>query len=360
VADSSKFVVFYSWQSDLPDETNRRLIREGLRTASSRLEEEYAADGIHVVVDEATRDVPGSPNIPQTIIDKIRVADVFVGDVTTINANRPDGQRACPNPNVMIELGYAIAQLGWGRIVMLFNKAHGSFPNDVPFDIDRHRLSDYEFTVPLIEDTEGTKKQRAKRFADLKKPLFDLLYDALKDILLHRPPKPTEADKLTPEARKRRRDIQTLNSILATIHVPTMDKFLYDIQIGTVSHKIFHFWETFNGVVSSNLFHFYDPTLASLVADLHDSWGGSLKFGGYFTPSATAQSYSFDAPGDIFTPQQKEAWDKMQKVAQNTGEAFRGLLKYVRENYVEVDIEQTSKDAWLEYVEFHSENEAEG
>ena len=54
------------------------------------------------------------------------------------------------------------------------------------------------------------------------------------------------------------------------------------------------------------------------------------------------------------------AGDKMQKVAQQTGEVFRRLLKYVRENYVEVDIEQTSKDAWLEYVEFHSKNGAEG
>src|SRR5207245_87653 len=107
------------------------------------------------------------------------------------------------------------------------------------------------------------------RLAELKKPLFDLLYDALKAILLHRPPKLTEADELTPEARKRRRDIQTLSSVLATIHVPTMDEFLYRIQIGTVPHRIFHFWEAFNGVVSSNLFHFYDLTLASLVADLY-------------------------------------------------------------------------------------------
>ena len=110
-----RFVIFYSWQSDVDEEANRRLIREGLRAASSRLEAEYASERLHVEIDEATRNVPGSPNIPLTIFDKIRSADAFVSDVTTINQDRKPDTRACPNPNVLLELGYAAAHLGWSR-----------------------------------------------------------------------------------------------------------------------------------------------------------------------------------------------------------------------------------------------------
>jgi hypothetical protein len=112
------------------------------------------------VVDEATRDRPGSPNVSLTIQEKIRVADLFVCDITTINPGAPDNQRRVPNPNVMFELGYAVAQLGWERIVLVFNRAHGAFPDDVPFDIKGHRVSDYEFSLPL----EPKRKRRSDRW----------------------------------------------------------------------------------------------------------------------------------------------------------------------------------------------------
>ncbi len=83
-----KLVVFYSWQSDVGEEENRRLIREGLQDARSRLAGKYAPEALHLEIDEATRDVPGSPNIPLTILEKIRSADVFVSDITTIRPNR--------------------------------------------------------------------------------------------------------------------------------------------------------------------------------------------------------------------------------------------------------------------------------
>jgi hypothetical protein len=47
---------------------------------------------------------------------------VFVADVTPINAG--SDHRLCPNPNVLIELGYAVKALGWSRIVMVLNTAY--------------------------------------------------------------------------------------------------------------------------------------------------------------------------------------------------------------------------------------------
>lgn len=76
----------------------------------------------------------------ETIIGKIRSSHVFVGDVSIIN---PGGQgRLTPNPNVVIELGYALAYLGSERIICVYNEAFGTIEN-LPFDIRQKRLGKY-------------------------------------------------------------------------------------------------------------------------------------------------------------------------------------------------------------------------
>ena len=64
-----KTVVFYSWQSDLPKATNLNGIRQALRIAANNVEN--SIDNTSVELDEATRNTPGSPNIPFTIFEKI-------------------------------------------------------------------------------------------------------------------------------------------------------------------------------------------------------------------------------------------------------------------------------------------------
>ena len=149
----------------------------------------------------------GSQDIPITILEKISNADVFVCDITTMDGDAPERQRKVPNPNVMVELGYAIAHLGWERIIMLFNKAFGRFPEDAPFDIDRHRASPYTYRVAV----------------DNRDYLNQLMIEALRIIVNKRPARPDNENALTPEQKKRRRDISTLKTIMSTINLPTMD-----------------------------------------------------------------------------------------------------------------------------------------
>ncbi len=47
-----------------------------------------------------------------------------------------------PNPNVLIELGYAIKVLGWSKIICLFNSETGNI-EDLPFDINHNRVTPY-------------------------------------------------------------------------------------------------------------------------------------------------------------------------------------------------------------------------
>ena len=281
-----KFTVFYSWQDDLPHGTNLRLIREGLRVASSRLEQDFSVDDLHITIDEDTRDTSGSPSIPTTILQKVREADAFVADITTINKDAPDAQRKVPNPNVMFELGFAMSNLGWNRIVMLFNEAYGKFPDDAPFDIDRQRITRYHLNLSDLKDGKHAEKQ----ITALKKPLFDTLTEALRAIIVHNPRRPD--DDLTPEQKKRRHDVTTLEIILSTIHIPTLESHIEEGP-HVISQRIFFFWESFRAEVSGRLFHLYDEKLEILVQSIYESWRESLSYDQY--------TYLLDTISSFFT-----------------------------------------------------------
>ena len=102
--------VFYSWQSDRPNSTNRGFILGALEQAAKAVRSD-AAVGVDPVVDRDTAGVAGSPEIAAVILQKIAQADIFVPDVSLVTS--PDAKRPSPNPNVLLELGFAISRLGW-------------------------------------------------------------------------------------------------------------------------------------------------------------------------------------------------------------------------------------------------------
>jgi hypothetical protein len=91
-------------------------------------------------LDRDTLGTSGSPKITDTIFAKILVADVFVADVSIVNSSGPS--RRTPNPNVLLELGFAISNLGWDRIVLVMNRHFGG-PEELPFDLRGHRIATY-------------------------------------------------------------------------------------------------------------------------------------------------------------------------------------------------------------------------
>jgi hypothetical protein len=123
-----KQVIFYSWQSDLPNSTNRGFILEALESAAAAIAADASVE-IEPVVDRDTQGVPGSPDIASIFFSKITSADAFVADVSIIA--RAEG-RATPNPNVLIELGYALKAIGHGNLILVFNRAFGRI-EELPF-----------------------------------------------------------------------------------------------------------------------------------------------------------------------------------------------------------------------------------
>jgi hypothetical protein len=155
--------VFYSWQSDLPNATNRGFVQQALETAAKALR---ADDSLRVepVIDRDTQGVAGSPDIASTIFSKIAKAQVFVCDVSIIgrvpNADPDRSPRPTPNPNVLVEFGFAIRALGWDRIIMVCNTAYGP-TEELPFDLRPRRIASYHMSME--EDARAPERKKLER-----------------------------------------------------------------------------------------------------------------------------------------------------------------------------------------------------
>src|SRR5262249_25003589 len=136
-AKEGRIVIFYSWQSDLPRSRNHDFIQECLEEAVAQIAGEPGV-GIVPRIDRDTQGEPGSPAIADTILEKINNCDMFVGDVSIINGDEKP-KRPTPNPNVLLELGWAAQRLGWERITSVFNLAYGKV-EDLPFDLKQRRV----------------------------------------------------------------------------------------------------------------------------------------------------------------------------------------------------------------------------
>jgi hypothetical protein len=174
--------IFWSWQSDLESRVTHDVVRyaldDAIKLLSADLEE---ADRPNLTSD--TQGVAGTPNIVATILRKIDDAAVFVGDVTPIAVS--DSGKACANPNVLLEMGYANKALTENRVIQVWNTAFdGATLDKLPFDM-RGRRGPLSFYLPANAETPMLRSVRDKLSRDLA--------DALKLAIDTLPAPPSEA-----------------------------------------------------------------------------------------------------------------------------------------------------------------------
>lgn len=157
--------VFYSWQSFSPS-TNRNFIEKALETAAKTLRRDETIE-VEPVIDRDTKNTPGASDISDTIFNKIEQASVFLADVSIINYQEPNlfldwlnklkilpriNNRPIPNPNVLIETGFAIHALGMSKIILVMNGYFGE-PDQLPFDLKTKRILTYRLPPGKADKT---------------------------------------------------------------------------------------------------------------------------------------------------------------------------------------------------------------
>jgi hypothetical protein len=172
--------IFYSWQSDSPSSTNRNFIKSALEKAIQSLKKGSEYIQIEMRVDTATDGLPGSPDIAASIFEKILNSQIFLCDVTIINSQSTVEKiirfltkkivRQTPNPNVLVELGFAFSCLGWNKVICVVNTAQGKV-EDLPFDIRGRRMCAY-----CYPDSSKSKEEiKSQLVGALKYALIDII-----------------------------------------------------------------------------------------------------------------------------------------------------------------------------------------
>lgn len=169
-----KIIVFYAWQSDRPTKVNRSFIRRALDEAAKRITGD-ASIGVDVLIDADTEGVVGTPPVTETILGKIAAADVFVPDLSFVAET--DAGKLIPNPNVMIEYGYALHALTFKAMMPVMNTHFGP-PESLPFDMGHVRHPTQYDAPPEIPDGE-----RRERRGKLSQTLEAILRLMIQDIL---------------------------------------------------------------------------------------------------------------------------------------------------------------------------------
>lgn len=80
--------------------------------------------------------------------------------------------RFVPNPNVCVELGYALAKLGEERVILVQNTVHGG-PDLLPFDLKFRRALGYEARAGE-EDRSGERKILVSKLKEALRPILEL------------------------------------------------------------------------------------------------------------------------------------------------------------------------------------------
>lgn len=167
------FTVFYAWQSDTPLLYNKTLIRTALEAAAKRINDQRKFSSLRVVIDSDTQNVLGSPHVSDTILKKIAKADVFVPDLTFVA--RTDVGKLIPNPNVMIEWGYALRALTSAAMLPVMN-IHYGLAEHLPFDM-HHLRHPVQFDLGPVA-TNGERRSRRAALADELTEILKLMVAA--------------------------------------------------------------------------------------------------------------------------------------------------------------------------------------
>jgi hypothetical protein len=164
--------IFFAWQSDTPSEHNKTFIWEALQAAVKDIAVE-ASPELSPRSEMDTKGVPGAPNIVDTIFKRIRACSMFVADLTFVGKSRRD--ELLPNPNVLIELGFAARSIGWDRTILVLNSAHGE-AKGLPFDILQHR---WPIEYRVTDETVVRDKRCDNLTAALKTAINDCMLHSL-------------------------------------------------------------------------------------------------------------------------------------------------------------------------------------
>lgn len=170
-----KIKIFYSWQSSTDLRFNKDFIRDCLYLAIDYIKSNTELQNLDFEILQGTDGLPGSPQVADKILQRIKESDIFIGDISVANNQSKFRKilsniglvkhKVFQNNNVILEMGHAYGTLGEERLIGVLNSKYGSPHFDaqnLPFDI-RHLKFPIEYNFSKIDDEEIAQKQLVKK-----------------------------------------------------------------------------------------------------------------------------------------------------------------------------------------------------
>jgi hypothetical protein len=181
------YKVFFAFQMDTEDTFGKGFIQSAIELAIAQ----FKVEGINITLDFGFRGTPGTPLLIDEMLKKSNDSDMVIVDLTYTSAKEwlnaeiidedNDSKWICipktdrkpsPNPNVLLETGYAWAKKGTYRTLAVMNEAFGT-PDDLPVDLKGFR---WGITFNLNETNYACRKEIRK---ELAKDIFDAIKAAI-------------------------------------------------------------------------------------------------------------------------------------------------------------------------------------
>jgi hypothetical protein len=170
-----------------------------------------------------------------------------------------------------------------------------------------------------------------------------------------------ETSRDVPELRHRR-DLRTLRKVFNQIHTHALDEFFRTARMKWYDDTTFSFCESFSALVEASDFHIYDTALAKRIEDFYVAWNHSLNFTEFLVPYHNRAGYRFMETCEGYDEQHaavlETALSDFRSAIDAMEQAYKDFISYVRENYVELDIDETNRVAWESNRKHQAEIEA--
>jgi hypothetical protein len=182
-----EYRLFFSYQSDTPKNVGQSFIQSVLDKVKAKLK----ADDIYLTIDYGFQGVFGNTVLIDEMLKKSKLSDIVLADITftsskawneakkykwlmnrEIRVLEKTKDKKSPNPNVLLETGYAWALKGYERTVLILNTAYGE-PEELPTD-----LLGFRHPITYTLDDKNIDKKSEIR-AELVKTLFATIRKAI-------------------------------------------------------------------------------------------------------------------------------------------------------------------------------------
>jgi nucleoside 2-deoxyribosyltransferase len=285
-----KIKIFYAFSNNDDMEIQRKLY-DGIFVKLNNTHKYYVYD-----TEENSENQNGIYRIDQGIFNKIDECDLFIADVTpesAIDSENIDGKgvitRYKYNPNMMCELGYALAKLKPEQIITFYNTEKID-PVDLPFNIKTLKMKKYsaenneeidETVISLCDENESFILLHLKTLNiyenimpeevvniqktcdDTKKRIFDNLDNTLQCM-----PQVLSNARRYLESNDIEKFIEYFVKILTDYHCSQMSNFSYITHLpyeinNLISHCNKIKKHKINQITDLNRYHFYERRITN-------------------------------------------------------------------------------------------------